>query len=121
MSIRNLRCTYSATRWLDAQTVCARRATLLSLSVPVSFHESVLVLTSKRYRAQMCEVENSVLSPRNPSFFIAHPPHLVGPHQLYLKAIVLLGKVVQFSHRAPFAAKFAQSRLDDGVPDIRKT
>ncbi|GAA5883358.1 hypothetical protein JCM3774_002035 [Rhodotorula dairenensis] len=69
----------------------------------------------------MSDVEDSVLSPRNSSFFIAHPPHLVGPHQLYLKSIVLLGKVVQFSHRAPFAAKFAQSRLDEGIPDIRKT
>lgn len=68
-----------------------------------------------------CDVEESVLSPRNPSFFVAHPPHLVGPQQLYLKAIVLLGKVVIFSHRAPFAAKFAKSHLNDSITDIRTT
>ncbi|GAA5990057.1 hypothetical protein JCM10908_005801 [Rhodotorula pacifica] len=67
------------------------------------------------------DVESSVLSPRNPSFFVAHPPHLVGPQQLYHKAIVLLGKIVQFSHRAPFTAKFTQSSLNDGSQDIRKT
>ncbi|TKA55976.1 hypothetical protein B0A53_01678 [Rhodotorula sp. CCFEE 5036] len=67
------------------------------------------------------DIENSVLSPRNPQFFVAHPPHLVGPQQLYLKAVVLLGKVVQFSHRAPFTAKFAQSSLNDGAIDVRKT
>ncbi|BGP56608.1 hypothetical protein JCM8202v2_004236 [Rhodotorula sphaerocarpa] len=67
------------------------------------------------------DVEESVLSPRNPSFYEAHPPHLVGPAQLYMKAVALLGKVVQFSHRAPHTIKNRASRLNDRKEDIRQT
>ncbi|GAA5911408.1 hypothetical protein JCM6882_004992 [Rhodosporidiobolus microsporus] len=44
---------------------------------------------------------SSPLCTHNPSFFFANPPHLVGPHQLYIKAIVLLGRVCTFLQRAP--------------------
>lgn len=67
------------------------------------------------------DVEESVLSPRNPSFYEAHPPHLVGPAQLYMKAVALLGKVVQFSHRAPHTIKNRASRLNDRKEDLRQT
>ncbi|GAA5829950.1 hypothetical protein JCM11251_007945 [Rhodosporidiobolus azoricus] len=44
---------------------------------------------------------SSPLCIHNPSFFFANPSHLVGPHQLYIKATVLLGRVCTFLQRAP--------------------
>lgn len=43
----------------------------------------------------------SPLSIKNPHFLIAHPPHLIQPLQLYLKAVTLLGRVVTFVQRCP--------------------
>lgn len=45
------------------------------------------------------DYDTSPLSPRSSSFFLAHPPHLVGPKQLELKAIILLGRVNTFVQR----------------------
>lgn len=40
----------------------------------------------------------------NPSFLMNHPPHLVQPLQLYLKSIVLLGRVITFMQSEYFPA-----------------
>ncbi|BGP25902.1 C6 transcription factor [Rhodotorula toruloides] len=68
-------------------------------------------------------LELSALSPRNPNFWIAHPPHLVGPLQLFLKAIILLGKAVQFTQRAPHVLRSAAEAmsLNDPIKDVRST
>ncbi|KPV74257.1 uncharacterized protein RHOBADRAFT_54102 [Rhodotorula graminis WP1] len=65
----------------------------------------------------------SPLSIHNPSFFVQHPPHLVGPQQLYSKAVVLLGKTCQFNARAPYIATTsgAGSALNDAISDLRLT
>ncbi|GAA5914990.1 hypothetical protein JCM8208_005024 [Rhodotorula glutinis] len=65
----------------------------------------------------------SPLSIHNPSFFVQHPPHLVGPQQLYSKAVVLLGKTCQFNARAPYIATTsgAGSALNDAISDLRST
>ncbi|GAA5958364.1 hypothetical protein JCM3765_004807 [Sporobolomyces pararoseus] len=65
--------------------------------------------------------ESSPLSPRSPSFFLAHPPHLVGPKQLELKAIILLGRVNTFVQRAPLASQRDQSGLNLDVPGVRRS
>ncbi|BGP59241.1 hypothetical protein NBRC10512_005033 [Rhodotorula toruloides] len=68
-------------------------------------------------------LELSALSPRNPNFWIAHPPHLVGPLQLFLKAVILLGKAVQFTQRAPHVLRSAAQAmsLNDPIRDVRST
>lgn len=43
----------------------------------------------------------SPLSLKNPNLLISHPPHLIQPLQLYLKAVTLLGRVVTFVQRCP--------------------
>lgn len=43
----------------------------------------------------------SPLCIHNPAFFMSHPPNLVQDFQLYIKACVLLGRVVAARHRAP--------------------
>lgn len=45
------------------------------------------------------DLSASPLSPRNPNFLISHPPHLVEGFQLFMKAVVLLGRVVTFLQR----------------------
>ncbi|GAA5930423.1 Zn(II)2Cys6 transcription factor [Sporobolomyces koalae] len=68
------------------------------------------------------DFESSPLSPRSPSFFLAHPPHLVGPLQLELKAIILLGRVNTFVQRAPMAYRQRDyNSLNSSTPDIRKS
>ncbi|KAM0755924.1 hypothetical protein T439DRAFT_15844 [Meredithblackwellia eburnea MCA 4105] len=47
------------------------------------------------------EILASPLFPKNPSFFVSHPPHLVQVLQLYIKANILLGRVCNYRHRAP--------------------
>lgn len=47
------------------------------------------------------ELAMSPLSIHNPSFFVSHPPHLVGPTQFMLKSLVLLGEVITFIQRRP--------------------
>ncbi len=59
------------------------------------------------------DLSNSPLSPHNPSFLMAHPPHLVQATQLYLKAVILLGRVVSFMQRAP-------TPIGMGLPPPRK-
>ncbi|ORY74547.1 hypothetical protein BCR35DRAFT_306688 [Leucosporidium creatinivorum] len=49
-------------------------------------------------------VEDLILSPlshHNPNFLVAHPPHLVGVEQLYLKVFFALGRVTSLKSRAP--------------------
>lgn len=69
------------------------------------------------------DLAKSPLSLHNPSFFISHPLHLCGPQQLFMKAVVLLGKVVQFQQRAPYVSTTsgAGSALDDAISDMRTT
>jgi len=69
------------------------------------------------------ELTASPLSMHNPSFFVAHPPHFVGPQQLFFKAVVLLGKTCQFNARAPFIATTsgAGSALNEAISDLRRT
>ncbi|BGP49664.1 hypothetical protein JCM10450v2_005567 [Rhodotorula kratochvilovae] len=57
------------------------------------------------------------------AFFVAHPPHLCGPLQLFIKAVVLLGKIVQFQQRAPHANKTMGGglALNDNISDVRQT
>ncbi|GAA6035863.1 hypothetical protein JCM8097_005743 [Rhodosporidiobolus ruineniae] len=62
---------------------------------------------------------SSPLCLHNPSFFFANPQHLVGPLQLYIKGIVLLGRVCGFLQRAPEPVG-AGYPLPDGV-DLRET
>ncbi|KAI5477187.1 hypothetical protein MNV49_006631 [Pseudohyphozyma bogoriensis] len=69
---------------------------------------------------------SSPLSPQNPNFMLAHPPHLVQSLQLYLKAIILLGRVVAFMQRAPAPIGMSANiprNLDnpDAVVDLRTT
>lgn len=45
------------------------------------------------------DLASSPLSPRNPNFLISHPPYLVEGFQLFMKAVVLLGRVVTFLQR----------------------
>ncbi|GAA5983894.1 hypothetical protein JCM11641_006413 [Rhodosporidiobolus odoratus] len=70
-------------------------------------------------------LEESPLSPRNPMFFLSHPPHLVGPLQLMLKSVVLFGRVNAFTQRAPHqkptATSWDANPLNDPVRDIRDT
>lgn len=47
------------------------------------------------------DLMSSPLSPQNPSFLVAHPPHLVEELQLFLKSTVLLRRVNVFMQRAP--------------------
>ncbi|GAA5895977.1 Zn(II)2Cys6 transcription factor [Sporobolomyces salmoneus] len=65
--------------------------------------------------------DSSPLSPKSPSFFLAHPPHLVGPKQLELKAIILLGRVNTFVQRAPLASKRDQNGPYASDSDVRKS
>ncbi|GAA6009697.1 hypothetical protein JCM11491_001063 [Sporobolomyces phaffii] len=67
------------------------------------------------------DFETSPLSPRSPAFFLAHPPHLVGPQQLELKAIILLGRVNTFVQRAPLASQRDQTGLTSMSMDVRQT
>ncbi|GJN90337.1 hypothetical protein Rhopal_003346-T1 [Rhodotorula paludigena] len=69
------------------------------------------------------EIESSLNSLHNPHFFIAHPQHLCKPPQLFIKAVVLMGKVVQFQQRAPYAPKQKNMSygLNDPISDIRQT
>ncbi|ORY60382.1 hypothetical protein BCR35DRAFT_198117 [Leucosporidium creatinivorum] len=46
-------------------------------------------------------LNSSPLSLHNPHFFTSHPPHLVQSLQLYLKAVVLMGRVVSWLQRSP--------------------
>ncbi|GAA5820630.1 hypothetical protein JCM3770_003558 [Rhodotorula araucariae] len=69
------------------------------------------------------EVATSPNSLHSAAFFVAHPPHLCGPLQLFIKAVILLGKVVQFQQRAPHANKTAGGAyaLNDSISDVRQT
>jgi len=60
-------------------------------------------------------------SPHNPAFFLAHTQGC-GPVQLFIKAVVLLGDVVQYQHRAPHASRTVSGfALNDKISDLRLT
>ncbi|GAA5934774.1 hypothetical protein JCM3775_002052 [Rhodotorula graminis] len=69
------------------------------------------------------DVVNSPFSLHHPAFFLAHGEGC-GPLQLSIKAVVLLGDVVQFQSRAPYASKMAPQTgfaLNDRISDVRST
>ncbi|SCZ91092.1 BZ3501_MvSof-1269-A2-R1_Chr2-1g03761 [Microbotryum saponariae] len=74
----------SVTFWL---TVCADRFASASTNWPVSLDESdITSLLPCRDPSLDTTIPNqSPLSIKNPNFFTFHPPHLVGPLQLYIK------------------------------------
>ncbi|GAA5841944.1 hypothetical protein JCM9279_003165 [Rhodotorula babjevae] len=69
------------------------------------------------------DIANSPNSLHHPAFFLAHGQGC-GPLQLSLKAVVLLGDVVQYQSRAPHASKMTVQSgfaLNDRISDVRST
>ena len=65
---------------------------------------------------------DSPLSSHNSAFLLAHPPHLVQSIQLYMKAVVLLGRVVSFMQRAKSPIGMSLNPTPGvGQPDLRMT
>lgn len=65
----------------------------------------------------------SPLSHHNPNFLLAHPPHLVGVEQLYLKVFFALGRVTTLKNRAPepIGRGLPLPSIDGEVPDFRES
>ncbi|KAK4048864.1 hypothetical protein OIO90_005672 [Microbotryomycetes sp. JL221] len=67
--------------------------------------------------------ETSVMSPRHPHFLISHPPQHVQGFQLYIKSVILFGRVVNYLHRLPTetAWKVGNIRGREPAADLRMT
>ncbi|GAA5875400.1 hypothetical protein JCM8547_004397 [Rhodosporidiobolus lusitaniae] len=57
----------------------------------------------------------------NPSFFLLNPSHLVGTDQVYIKSLVLLGRVCTFLQRAPEPVGAGYAREEGEEEDLRET
>ncbi|BGP15479.1 hypothetical protein JCM10213v2_003458 [Rhodosporidiobolus nylandii] len=64
---------------------------------------------------------SSPLCPSSPSFFFANPPHLVGPVQIYVKTLVLLGRVCKFLQRSPEPVGSGYRSEGDEGRDLRES
>ncbi|KAL8279936.1 hypothetical protein RQP46_007786 [Phenoliferia psychrophenolica] len=90
----------AATFWLGV--VCDRFASASTgWSMGIDELDITSLLPSPGSTYSTGDLMSSPLSPHNPSFIMSHPPHLVHCFQLYLKAVILLGRVVSFMQRAP--------------------
>ncbi|GAA6060693.1 hypothetical protein JCM10212_005075 [Sporobolomyces blumeae] len=67
------------------------------------------------------DLDTSPLSVSSPSFLLAHPPHLVGPRELEMKAIVLLGRVNTFAYRSGLVTSRGSNTLRSAGTEIRNT
>ncbi|SGZ30478.1 BQ5605_C048g12374 [Microbotryum silenes-dioicae] len=106
----------SVTFWF---TICGDRFASASTNWPVSLDELDItsLLPCRNPSLDTTDPNDSPLSIKNPNFFTFHPPHLVGPLQLYIKSIVLLGRVVTYMQRDGARDRYPPS----GVVDIRTT
>ncbi|KAK4049546.1 hypothetical protein OIV83_004043 [Microbotryomycetes sp. JL201] len=67
--------------------------------------------------------DTSVLSPRHPHFLISHPPQHIQGFQLYIKAVILFGRIVNYLHRVPTSTawKVGNPKAREPPVDVRMT
>ncbi|SCV72293.1 BQ2448_4987 [Microbotryum intermedium] len=103
--------------------ICADRFASASTNWPVSLEESEItsLLPCRDPSLDTTNSDESPLSLKNPNFFTFHPPHLVGPLQLYIKSIILLGRVITFMQRDGVKNRYPLSEVDiRTTPAFRK-
>ncbi|KAM0751551.1 hypothetical protein T439DRAFT_324738 [Meredithblackwellia eburnea MCA 4105] len=111
----------SATFWLAI--VCDRFASASTgWAIGLDDKDITSLLPSSGPNYTNGDLASSPLSTHNASFLMSHPPHLVQCFQLYIKAIVLLGRVVGFMQRCPtpigMGANHPDPRRNPNTPGV---